>query len=113
MPSVPTKAVPTKVIFEARAMLRKGKTMNEIAGHYGYRFSEQQISDELATHRAMIRGRYAKNLAGVVHPTMEARPSPELLAHRERRVMLRPKSITAWVLNDPLPGESALDRRSA
>jgi hypothetical protein len=39
-------------------------------------------------------------------------PPADVLRRREHRVMLRPTSLTALLCGDPLPGESALDRRS-
>lgn len=37
----------------------------------------------------------------------------EVIARRDHRVMLRPKTITAFICGDPLPGESALDKLCA
>lgn len=39
-------------------------------------------------------------------------PDPETLAERDR-AMAAPQTLTAIVAGDPLPGRSALDRRSS
>ena len=39
-------------------------------------------------------------------------PPSEVLFERERRTKLQPRSITAALMGDPLPGLSALDRKS-
>ena len=36
---------------------------------------------------------------------------PQVIEQKRHRVMLRHTEITALLMNDPLPGESALDRR--
>ena len=38
-------------------------------------------------------------------------PAPGALNERDRRALLRPRSLTAAICGDPLPGYSALDRR--
>jgi hypothetical protein len=40
-----------------------------------------------------------------------ARPDEDIIAERDRRLALSPRSLTAAFCNDPLPGYSALDRR--
>ena len=40
------------------------------------------------------------------------RPCPLALADRDRRAELEPRDLTAWFFGDPLPGMSALDRRT-
>jgi len=40
------------------------------------------------------------------------RPCPLALADRDRRAELEPRDLTAWSFGDPLPGMSALDRRT-
>src|SRR5262249_56935220 len=40
------------------------------------------------------------------------RPCPLALADRDRRAELEPRDLEAWFFGDPLPGMSALDRRS-
>lgn len=45
-------------------------------------------------------------------PNEEIRPSPEIIAIQQSRMMLRPQTVTALLMGDPLPGESALARRS-
>lgn len=37
-------------------------------------------------------------------------PSSNAMIERDRRAQLRPRSITAAICGDPLPGYSALDR---
>lgn len=40
------------------------------------------------------------------------RPSPELIAERDRRLAIQPRDLTASFFGDPLPGYSALERRA-
>ena len=40
------------------------------------------------------------------------RPCPLALADHDRRAKLEPRDLTAWFFGDPLPGMSALDRRT-
>ena len=40
------------------------------------------------------------------------RPCPLALADRDRRAKLEPRDLTASFFGDPLPGMSALDRRT-
>ena len=40
------------------------------------------------------------------------RPCPLALADRDSRAELEPRDLTAWFFGDPLPGMSALDRRT-
>jgi len=40
------------------------------------------------------------------------RPCPLALADRDRGAELEPRDLTAWFFGDPLPGMSALDRRT-
>ena len=51
-------------------------------------------------------------LVGYNTPTRGPRPSDIAIAERDRRLNLRPASLTAAVFGDPLPGMSALDRRN-
>lgn len=39
------------------------------------------------------------------------RPTAEMLADRDKRYYATPRSLTSWVMGDPPPGYSALDRK--
>lgn len=41
------------------------------------------------------------------------RPSDDMLAARDRRLAIPARDLTAALMGDPLPGQSALDRRRA
>ena len=45
-------------------------------------------------------------------PSPSVRPCPLALADHDRRAKLEPRDLTAWFFGDPLPGMSALDRRT-
>jgi hypothetical protein len=50
---------------------------------------------------------------GTVHfePASRLQVSERLLADRDRRAELEPRDLTARLLGDPLPGQSALERK--
>jgi hypothetical protein len=43
----------------------------------------------------------------------QPRPRPKTIEDRDRRADLQPATLTARIFGDPLPGYSALDRRSS
>ena len=57
---------------------------------------------------AIDRGHESAHL--ILSPSV--RPCPLALADRDRRAELEPRDLTAWFFGDPLPGMSALDRRT-
>lgn len=63
-------------------------------------------SDVALTEPKEAIGRQA---AGIGHELVTA--PDRVLAERERRQALEPRSLTAALLGDPLPGYSALDKR--
>lgn len=71
----------------------------------------------LAEVSLMTVARYFREFKEFDVPRGERAPAPidippEVLADRDRRLSLAPRSLVARVCGDPLPGYSALERRS-
>jgi hypothetical protein len=62
------------------------------------------LANRRAQEAAVVKERVERRVAS-------PRPSPEQLYDRDQRLALSPRSLTAALLGDPLPGRSALDRR--
>lgn len=64
---------------------------------------------------ARERQREREANAGILRPDLNkaAEPPDYVLAERDCRMSLEPASLTAAILGDPLPGQSALDQRKA
>lgn len=107
-----------KDAVSARVMKRKGLPRDVILQFFGGRYVWDEVEGLVTELRKRNAAYKAKNYNNTIrHADIEAanRPiiPPEVEARREHRVMLRPKTITALIFNDPLPGESALDRKLA
>lgn len=84
-------------------------------------FGGQYTFDELCLAVRQLRNRVRVYQAAHVrfHDPQESklmrcnRPSPETLERQSERLMLRHTNLTALICGDPLPTESALDRRNA
>jgi DNA-binding CsgD family transcriptional regulator len=86
-------------IHTARLMRREGKTIEQIARHLGR--SRETISEA------------CKGLARIViHDAHVVAIPDHVLTERDRRLAQPPRDLTAAIAGDPLPGESALDRRT-
>lgn len=95
----------------ARVMVRKGLPQNVITDFFGGKYSWEEIEQLVETLRAKAKAFNQANYSGFAHEVRaEQPPPPEVIARRDHRVMLRPRTITALICGDPLPGESALDR---
>lgn len=89
---------------QAREFYSFGARIRSIARKL--RASEDAVSDAIfgappAARRAQIQA------------SQTVRPPAEVLAERDRRKSLERQSLTAIFCGDPLPGESALDQRTA
>jgi len=89
------------------------------AALYASRIGIRMVAKTMGRTRGSVQARYdawgptfappmhrAAHLIECIH-----RPSAELLAARDARAMLAPRSLTALICGDPLPGHSALERR--
>jgi hypothetical protein len=54
-----------------------------------------------------------RQIAGVTFAKVPTREAASAFAQRDRKLALTPRNLTAAILGDPLPGYSALDRRTA
>lgn len=91
-----------------------GKTAKAVRGffnYYGHSPEEREIRlQRIRAYRREHDGRrpYTRLLD---QPTQYGRPTPEMLAERDYLFSL-PRTITADLCGDPLPGRSALERRT-
>lgn len=101
-----------------RALRRRRIPDERIAEIFGGMYSKADM-DWLVNEIKARNAKYRKEntAVGINRWEIQAENRPEIpsevITRREHRVMLRPKTITALVFGDPLPGESALDRRFA
>lgn len=100
-------------VMYARRLKSKKFTYQQISEFFEGRHTPNEIEAALEKLQEKRRDRYQtwhSTTVGIVsHDTLK--PTAEVLATQQARLMLRPKTITALVCGDPLPGESALDRR--
>jgi hypothetical protein len=77
---------------------------------YWLRLSAEKKAAKAAKVCARRRGEYRSHL--IINAVCQLEIPSDVLDDRERR-MLAPRSITAFVLGDPPPGYSALDRKQS
>jgi len=83
-----------------------GKTKEAVSSYFQYHNrSEEQRERRRETANIRARG-------GEEVEAPWGRPSPEMLAERDRCFALGPRDLTAALLGDPLPSRSALERRT-
>lgn len=100
---------------QARVLRSKAFGWDYIIEHFHGRYTREEVEQSLRELKEKGRRYYDNHyLRGkrVVPEVVVTIVPNEVLEHRDQRVMLRPKSLTALVCGDPLPGESALDRKS-
>lgn len=105
--------------FRAGNLRFEGRSIKEISRILGR--DKQTISHLFNPHakeRARERKQRNRNYQKIAYSqtppgTFEKAPNiPDfVLAERDRRLLLRPRDLTAAFAGDPLPGFSALDRR--
>ncbi len=97
----------------ARTMRRKGISFDEIVKFFDGKFTVDQIVDGMCelrrTERQYYHATYAIPPRGRKPTNYE--PPSVVVEDREQRKNLVPRSLTALICGDPLPGCSALDRR--
>lgn len=105
----------TKAEFlRIRKSLHQGTPLDDAAKSINK--SPDEIAAGMKHWRKVMRQRndaVGVNWRGTIFETERPTVPPEIVQLQTHRVMLRPKTITALICGDPLPGESALDRRSA
>ncbi len=95
-----------------------GRTLSAVEGHFRWHAMAQHERDERAErirrHRKKYRvrdGLTGRRAAGTVRDRVEPmKPDAQALAERDIRMRTPPRDLTAFLLGDPLPGRSALDR---
>lgn len=100
----------------ARAMTLKGVDSSSVADAFNGKYTATEIEWLIAEMRRRNQDYRAANFVKLVLTSdVQADNRPDIpidvIAKREHRVMLRPRTTTALLCGDPLPGESALDRR--
>lgn len=98
-------------------MRREGHSFHDIADALGRQYRAvrskwdtiHETAEQRETRRQRQRRQYQAsrpaNVKPHVHERLEARPTEEMLAERDRRL-----ALPAPAFGDPLPGYSALDR---
>ena len=105
---VPGKNLTTRAYRIARKMRRRGESLDAISGAFNHHYSIREIEISLASKREYSGKPKGFSRYSDAPPIV---PPQEVVEHKERRLMLRHSSLTALLLGDPLPGESALDRK--
>ena len=101
----------------ARAMRRKNTREADILEYFGRKYTSEELTAQIEELRRQNRIAAKRHYwrcvqrRGAYRTEPEARPDAVTLAARDRRLSLMPVSLTAWLFGDPLPGQSALDRR--
>lgn len=98
-----------------RSMRRRGFSDQEIIDALNKSMTPADVQHQIDEIRRRNAEYQASNGTRRSEIEPDNRPTipPEVEAQRVHRVMMRPKTITAFVFGDPLPGESALDRRQS
>lgn len=100
----------TKEFRIARKMLRQGKSTEEVALALRYRHDPSTIQSKVDHRRLGEKERYQR-MAPAIPMRISIIPAV-VMERREHRSTLKPQSLTAFLCGDPLPGFSALDRRT-
>lgn len=103
------KRLTSKAYRMARKMKNGGKPMHEIVAAFNGIYTAADITAALQERREYIGGRALELSQELRVRTVEA--PPEVIQRQQDRHLLRHTDITALICGDPLPGESALDRR--
>lgn len=88
---------------------RIGRSLDSVKERWRWVNKTEEQRQERRTQINMTRNHKAL-VPGRSYATVARRPSEEILAERDRRVAT-PRTIGAWLLGDPPPGYSALDRK--
>jgi len=64
-----------------------------------------------AVHDKLYHGPHSGVPRALMRRAQPVRPEPVALSEQAYRNALPPRDLTAWIMGDPLPGYSALDRR--
>ena len=90
---------------------RLGRTNKAIRQKLAY----LELTPEMKRRRYDAEARRRQDIKGIRrsdHFTFMVQTPEEVLADRNKRLMLRPRDLSAAYFGDPLPGYSALERRA-
>jgi hypothetical protein len=113
------KAKLSRMSLPARVKVQKGWPPEEVEQllrlRDGARLGWSEIASRLNRPSGSVYGKYRDIKNAPVKNRVEVREPANAETHREwlRRMSLSPASLTAALFGDPLPGYSALDKRSA
>jgi hypothetical protein len=99
-------------LVKAQTLYLAGASIDRISLHFQRRYGTKQIANNLR----FLAGRqddleptnWRKSFVSSV--VTRVSPSPKAIEDMNRCRELYPETLTAWVMGDPLPGRSALDR---
>lgn len=99
-----------------RARMNKGEGFEAVVqAEFNGRVATSEVATAVKYWRTVFKkanDTFGVNYRGVIFETERPTVPVEVEALQIRRLMLRPITVTALLCGDPLPGESALDRRS-
>lgn len=105
-----SKRLTTKAYRMARQMNAVGLPMGEIVSVFNGVYTERDIAAALAEKRDYV-SRPSPSIVPIIADRVDV--DPAAIEFQRRRQMLRHRDVTSLLCGDPLPGESALDRRMA
>jgi hypothetical protein len=103
-----------KEMCKARTMLHRGHTMDDVLAALGNRLRADEIMTAIEKARWIHRRDHTPTAGvtktGALRKSTIAAP-PGAFDERDRRARLLPRSLTASLMGDPLPGYSAAELR--
>lgn len=97
-----------------RLKVHKHYSIGRIAEIFEHKYKPWEIETGIRKLKEASQKHYeqlAGSTVGIVNRE-SFRPDAEVVATQQARLMLRPQTVTALLMGDPLPGESALEKRA-
>jgi hypothetical protein len=104
------RPIAAEQVLELKRCYLLGETLLEAGSAIGASPSTAEKYFAEFARAGLVRGERRRSTEHVDHVVALEVPL-DVLADRDRRAMLVPASVIAWLAGDPLPGCSALDRR--
>lgn len=108
-------AMTTKEIRLAAKLIRQSEPIGSVLAQLQFRHTAEAIKSAVEKYRIKRRQVYANTYSArknnVEYATICVAP-PAVIEQRDQRQRLHPKTLTARICGDPLPGFSALDMRA-